>query len=384
MGWLSGWQYRRKITITENSGNNLTDYQVAIDLDSNNFDFSKANSDGSDIRFTDSDGETLLSYWIEEWDSANSKAKIWVKVPSIPANSSTDIYMYYGNANAQSESDPEQVFDFWDDFDDGVLDTNKWALTDTYPSGSNVTEHDGVLDIYMRRIPYTIKEFPYPIVIEYKWKKDTDTYCGVGVSRCDGTSNPNLYYLPNNAIIYESYKSTSDHGTAFHKIVDGTRTTDYPNYRFSVNEWYQIMFKDGKDKYTTKLMVNGTEVDSRTETTTFSKNHVSPGYACEIDASHVYIDDFRIRKYADPEPSYTIGSEGTPITGTVKLPDGTPVQGATVISIREDTFEIVDITTSGSDGSYNLGGYSGVGNTVIVIPPSNDQNGDIKCHIQPS
>ncbi|MEM4589583.1 MAG: hypothetical protein QXL73_06280, partial [Thermoplasmata archaeon] len=31
--WLSGWQYRIPITITERSGNDLIDYQVLITLD---------------------------------------------------------------------------------------------------------------------------------------------------------------------------------------------------------------------------------------------------------------------------------------------------------------------------------------------------------------
>jgi len=97
--WLSGWQYRREIVIQENSGKNLNDYQIKVELDSSNFDFSKAKPDGSDIRFTDSDGTTLLAYWIEEYNFSNQKATIWVKVPSIPANSQKTIYIYYGNSD---------------------------------------------------------------------------------------------------------------------------------------------------------------------------------------------------------------------------------------------------------------------------------------------
>ena len=107
--WLHGFKYRRKIIITERSGRDLTDYQVLIQLWSSNFDFSKAQENGEDIRFTDSEGN-LLDYWIEKWDSANEKAKIWVKVPSIPANGSTEIWMYYGNPEAESESDAAATF----------------------------------------------------------------------------------------------------------------------------------------------------------------------------------------------------------------------------------------------------------------------------------
>jgi len=113
----SAWKYYSKVTI-DNTANAsaLTNYQVSISLTSANFDFTRANSDGSDIRFTDSDKTTLLSYWIESYDSVGQTAKIWVKVPSIPASSTKDIWMYYGNAGAVSVGDGNAVFNFFDDF----------------------------------------------------------------------------------------------------------------------------------------------------------------------------------------------------------------------------------------------------------------------------
>ncbi|RLG66798.1 hypothetical protein DRN89_00090, partial [archaeon] len=116
------FKYRRAIKITEQSGSDLTDYQVLIELNSTNFDFSHAQTNGEDIRFADTDGN-LLSYWIEEWDSVNKKAKVWVKVPSIPANSSVEIWMYYGNPKLTSASDGEATFDFFDDFIEGDIVT---------------------------------------------------------------------------------------------------------------------------------------------------------------------------------------------------------------------------------------------------------------------
>ena len=112
----AAFKYRRKITITEQSGEDLTDYQVCIELDSSNFDFSHAQSDGSDIRFTDGNG-SLLCHWIENWDVDNERAKIWIKIPSLPANSVEEIYMYYGNSEITDASSGDDVFDFFDDFD---------------------------------------------------------------------------------------------------------------------------------------------------------------------------------------------------------------------------------------------------------------------------
>jgi len=124
-GWIVDsmtFKYRRKITITEQSGNNLSNYQVRIDLDASNFDFSHFLNEGKDLRFTDASGN-LLSYWVEKMDIAAQKATIEVKVPSIPANSSTNLFMYYGNSEISDASDGFAVFELFEDW----MDKNKWT-----------------------------------------------------------------------------------------------------------------------------------------------------------------------------------------------------------------------------------------------------------------
>ena len=122
--WLRGYKYRRAITITNNA-QEVNDYQVLIVLTPQNFDYSKAKPDGSDIRFTKDDGITKLPYWIELWNP-NGESWIWVKIDKLPLGD-TIIYMYYGNPEAESEENPEQVFDFFDHFDKNTLD-KKWRL----------------------------------------------------------------------------------------------------------------------------------------------------------------------------------------------------------------------------------------------------------------
>ena len=80
-----------------NSGTTiLTDFQVKITLD-NTFNFSKALTDGSDIRIASSNGTTLIPFWIEDWIPTGTTASIWVKVPTIPTEGTT-VYLYYGNS----------------------------------------------------------------------------------------------------------------------------------------------------------------------------------------------------------------------------------------------------------------------------------------------
>lgn len=113
---LAGWAYRQEVTIG-NSGGSLSNYQLKLSLNSANFDFSKPQPAGQDLRFTDADGATLLDYWVEGYDAAAQVANVWVKVPAIAASSNKTIYLYYGNPQAPSVSNGAATFEFFDDFD---------------------------------------------------------------------------------------------------------------------------------------------------------------------------------------------------------------------------------------------------------------------------
>ena len=82
------------------------------------FDFAKTQSNGNDIRFTDSDGVTLLSYWIQSYSQTAKTGTIWVKVPALPAGAVTTIYMYYDNPSAAAASSGSGTFPFFSDFSD--------------------------------------------------------------------------------------------------------------------------------------------------------------------------------------------------------------------------------------------------------------------------
>ena len=78
------WDYSRDIVIQDNSSNPLKNYSVLVELEDDNFP-TEAQEDGADIRFTDEDGNEL-DYWIENFAFSTKKAKLWVKIPYIPAN----------------------------------------------------------------------------------------------------------------------------------------------------------------------------------------------------------------------------------------------------------------------------------------------------------
>ncbi|MFA6082018.1 MAG: DUF2341 domain-containing protein [Patescibacteria group bacterium] len=152
----SDWQYRKEITV-DNSGNAnvLSNYQVKVTLNDTNFDFTKANSDGSDIRFSDADAVSLIDYWIDYYDSVGETAIIWSKVPSIPASTTKTIYMYYGNANASDAGDGLETFEAggFDGFESrntGSLDGVDSAFWGEYASNPvlNTTSKDGFSSVF--------------------------------------------------------------------------------------------------------------------------------------------------------------------------------------------------------------------------------------------
>jgi hypothetical protein len=105
------WMYRKKITINSSLvAENLTDYPVLINITDTDLQ-SKARTDGYDILFTKSDGETKLDHEIETYNSSTGSMFSWVKIPYLSSITDTDIYMYYGNPNAQDQSNADGVWD---------------------------------------------------------------------------------------------------------------------------------------------------------------------------------------------------------------------------------------------------------------------------------
>jgi len=141
-GWLTGWTYRKSHTITGSTEEARTDYQIGIiiyygdGVDGTEvippvtfgkvYMDSKCQGDFDDIRFTNSSGSDLLDYW-NETISYENYGIFWVEVDSIPKSPSTvDIYIYYGNDEANTISNGDNTFPFFDDFLGTSLDTDKW------------------------------------------------------------------------------------------------------------------------------------------------------------------------------------------------------------------------------------------------------------------
>ncbi len=130
MGTTAGAQtnYPLKLTVRKGSGN---DAPGMVYLGSN------VRDDFGDIRFTRSDGVTLLDYWVESYELGKS-AEVWVEVDSIPASpGSADVYLYYGNPGAASKSDGDGTFTVFDDFVGSSLNLSKWNVVTRFGYSGN-------------------------------------------------------------------------------------------------------------------------------------------------------------------------------------------------------------------------------------------------------
>jgi hypothetical protein len=113
-GATSSWAYRERVNIVNNTTSAANNVAVRITLPYQ----SQMQADYRDIRFTAADGTTTIPFWIETYTTAS--ANVWVKVPTISAQSGTDVYVYYGNAAATAGSNGANTFTYFFDGESGL------------------------------------------------------------------------------------------------------------------------------------------------------------------------------------------------------------------------------------------------------------------------
>lgn len=115
------------VDIDNSAGAALTNYPVLVKLDTKRYiDNGWMQSDCRDLRFGNQSRTEAYPYWIEEGTCGLDETRVWVRVPSIAAASITTIYAHF-NVATTAGSNGYRVFPFFDDFEDGVLDTEKWT-----------------------------------------------------------------------------------------------------------------------------------------------------------------------------------------------------------------------------------------------------------------
>lgn len=116
--WNGDWKYRKEIDLDLSPAaadvpGTVQNVPVLVRLSLGNFNyFNDVKADGADFRAIDGDDKTPLKFHIERFDAQNQLAFIWVEVPRLTGGLKTDkFFLYYGNSDASSASDPAGTFD---------------------------------------------------------------------------------------------------------------------------------------------------------------------------------------------------------------------------------------------------------------------------------
>jgi hypothetical protein len=310
--WLSGYNYRREITIDGTAAGAQANYQMKLTVDVISLN-NHTQNDFDDIRFTKSDGITLLDYWLETSDA--NTATIWVEFDSIPASpDSASFYMYYGNPLANSDSNGDDTFVFFDDFTGTTIDTAKWTEVD----GSNyITQNDTLI-----------------------------VSNGTTAWGATGMYTKSNFNRADNLLVQGKYKSTwarnaTDYfDTTMFWIKDTTASIDYPTFIYAYYPHYfydqaakLLLYEDGSGRggeLTPNLAQNtqywfrqiiksggGALYQMSTDRDNWT-THYDSTYSTEtpfkVGFTHyrggdILIDDIIVRKYVTPEPTLGVLGE---------------------------------------------------------------------------
>ena len=289
------FKFRQTLSISNTSGSVLTDYQVSFALNTASLiSASKMQSDCDDIRITDHTGSPLV-HWIDENSEVCNSAstRIWIKHPSIPT-SGAFIYLYYGNTGFVRNVNPIALFDFFDNFSDGVF--NNFVS-----GGGTITESSGVVTFINNAdawdtFAYVNSTYSRPSVMQLRVRANSGTRSMVGWHDSGtGASYVDLVYglyFANGALLV--YEDGFDRGSV------GT---------YVLGTWYDVkieLLATGA-----RYFIKASSVTTWTllYTSSFStETNLRPGVA-HYDATAgetTTIDDFIIRKYASTEPTITV------------------------------------------------------------------------------
>lgn len=319
MGWLYGWWNRKSHVINPATGAG-TDYPIllivhygsGVDSGGDVYCNSKCKTDFGDLRFTKADGTSFLWYSIEEQVSGNY-AKVWVRIADDLSTNPVTIYIYYGNPDALSMSNPYSTLLFFDDFSGTEIDQTKWTWT-----GETPTVADGLLKLIGKasgQCKLTGKHSiscPFREVAKMKWSHhqpsvygmlsgiqiDPPKLDGIGI-RADGPADKISVY----GYSFLGYASTPSTNVPYdptvfrewmiHYYPEGThgRVDAYEDGTFINNQSYWVVPTSAQAPYLEAPFQVGKEID---------------------------IDWIYIRKYVSPEP--TNGTWGIEeIFGTIEL-----------------------------------------------------------------
>ena len=235
----------------EINGDNINVYSndgtTVLTTGTGGLDFwNKVQTDGKDIRVFD-ETSSQNYFWVEKFDYANRKAIIWVRLNA----GQEEVNIAYGNDNCITSkyNNGDMTFEFFDDFNDGVVDAGKWVKV----GNGTVKEENGYLEIIgpgdvetnMVHL-FTTKTFTTPCIVE------TKVMLVSGYTNLFFFAQSQAYQTSNNTFNLQFYPSDF----RFAVVKDGFWSLEYePSIGKTIyaNIWYRWQTILKSDKHITRL-----------------------------------------------------------------------------------------------------------------------------------
>jgi prepilin-type N-terminal cleavage/methylation domain-containing protein len=308
-GIFAGYAHYKTITLTNGSGNSLTNYPIKLSVYQATGQGSGSNCEGlckndfSDLAFTDSTGATALPFWLETGSLvSNTSVTVWVNVPMIATGSTTSIRMYYNATNPTFASNGDNTFPtsqgmLFDDFSGSSLDAGKWTTvtpTTLTVSGGSVYLYEAGTSTWKGIYSNSAIPVSNAIRARSRFSINGGVYETIGQdSRLYGGTNISMTYVVNNAFNISSVTSSGSQNQ-----ITGT-AQETTNYHIV------DLIKDG----TASLTANYDGAQMNKTNTTYIPTTSEKVTLGALYGGGFYTDWILARKYASPEPTTAFGSQ---------------------------------------------------------------------------
>ncbi|MEM2935590.1 MAG: DUF2341 domain-containing protein [Candidatus Bathyarchaeia archaeon] len=309
--WNTNYKYRRQVTITAGSAGVPSGYTVSVTL--NHTDLvtaGKSLASGNDLRVLHRTG----SFWSElDLDIINvnsASTQVWFKTQATISASGSDnnYYIYYGNPSAGSPpANRDNIYVFWDDFESGNL--GKWSIqsgiwtvaTDQRVSGTYSLKATSGNDAWIKpNVSISEKN----VLIESYWRS---TSSGLDFAQA-------LRVQPGTSKNWFETNVEGSGGWDIAKMVNDVWSEIIINGgSYSANIWYKVTFIVVGETQA-KVLVDDVQVTPASGWANIGTDFTAPGtiaLRAWIVGTGAWVDNVKVRKYVNPEPTVNTGTEET-------------------------------------------------------------------------
>ena len=353
--------YRASFTVSGYAGSApLSDFPVLVRLSATSpsgFDYAACAADGSDLRFSDADGN-VIPHEIEAWDTAG-ESLVWVKLPELDAG--TTFSMWYGGAVAAADATGtwSAYTGVWhmDEASGSVADATGHGLTAS-PQGNTANSVAVAGAVGNGRQTATSAAKGYLSVPNYDsfGLGDTFTMSGwVKMTAC--TSYPRMFSRKANYTDANGWEIEMKNGSMVNFTARGSGNSsnvDKPLSTTLQDAWSHLAFVYSGATLT--VYQNGSQVASGTIAAA-TDNGLALSFGCDSDGSETYLqgafDECRLMGGAASadwvKAEYDTASSASFLTVGASEPTVNPSFFASVTKLGADGFT-ADVTI-GSVGS---------------------------------